>query len=277
MSIKINHVSHTYNKKTNFAFKALDDVSFEIKEGSYTCIIGETGSGKSTLIQHLNGLLKPDEGFIEIADHILNSKKQKDYKSLRKNVGLVFQFPESQLFEETVLKDVCFGLKNFGYSNEEAEVIAKETLLKLGIQEEMFLRSPFELSGGERRRVALAGVFAIKPKILILDEPTVGLDPVGAKEILSIIKDYNNQGTTIILVSHDMDVIFKYASDIVMLSKGKVSFAGSRDDFFNNYPIELDKPFLLRAIHKFKEKNVNIDLRKVHSAEELVEELKKQL
>lgn len=276
MPINVNNITFTYLRKTKLAYKALDDISVEINEGLFTCIVGETGSGKSTLIQHLNGLLIPDSGEINLLGFTLNNKKNKDIKKLRSQVGLVFQFPEAQLFEETVLKDVCFGLKNFGYSEIEAIKNAKEALSMLGIKEDKYERSPFELSGGERRRVALAGVIALKPKVLILDEPTVGLDPKGCKELFSILKTIKANGTTLIAVSHDMNLLFSLADDVIMLEKGKLAFKGTREEFFNGSLInKYEKPDLLTAIETFKQCGKDIDISLVRDMDDLIREIKK--
>lgn len=276
MSVKINHIVFTYLKKTKLAFKALDDVCFEIKDGSFTSIVGETGSGKSTLIQHLNGLLLPDSGEIYINDFVIDKKGNKKIKEIRSQVGLVFQFPEAQLFEETVIKDVCFGLKNFGYEDNEALSRAREALNTLGISSDKFERSPFELSGGERRRVALAGVLALKPKVLILDEPTVGLDPTGNKELFALLKTIKDSGVTIIAVSHDMNLVFALSDQVLMLDKGKVTFDGTREDFFKSVAISsFEKPDLLQVIETLKKYSKNIDISKVRDMSDLIREIKK--
>lgn len=276
MSVRINHIVFTYLKKTKLAFKALDDVCFEIKDGSFTSIVGETGSGKSTLIQHLNGLLLPDCGEIYINDFVIDKKGNKKIKEIRSQVGLVFQFPEAQLFEETVIKDVCFGLKNFGYEDNDALSRAREALNTLGISSDKFERSPFELSGGERRRVALAGVLALKPKVLILDEPTVGLDPTGNKELFALLKTIKDSGVTIIAVSHDMNLVFALSDQVLMLDKGKVTFDGTREDFFKNVAISsFEKPDLLQVIETLKKYSMNIDISKVRDMSDLIREIKK--
>lgn len=278
MPIKVNNLSYTYLKKTKLAYKALDDLSFTIKDKSFTCLIGETGSGKSTFIQHLNSLLKPDEGTIEILDYVLTKKKQKSYKELRKDIGLVFQFPESQLFEETVLKDVCFGLKNFGVTQEKAEKKAKDALTLLGIGPDKYERSPFELSGGERRRVALAGIFALEPKILILDEPTVGLDPKGSKEVLNIVKGLYKKGTTIILVTHDMDIVYQFASDVILLDHGHIVFNGTRTEFLNSkYVDDFSIPRVLKVVNSLNCRGFHIDIDNVYNINDLVEAIKGEI
>ncbi len=275
MPIKINNVSYTYFKKTKLAFKALNNVSLTIEDGSFTCIVGETGSGKSTLTKLLNGLIKPDEGSINIVDKEITNKKFKDYKDLRKQVGLVFQFPESQLFEETVLKDVCFGLLNFGFSQKEAEIKAKDALKAFGIKEDKFERSPFELSGGERRRVALAGVIALNPKVLVLDEPTVGLDPIGAIDFMRTIRRIHKSGTTVIVVTHDMDMAFACCTNVVMLDKGEVIFSGTREEFFTSSLLDyFTKPLIVNALENLNAHGLNISYKGVHSITTLIEAIK---
>lgn len=277
MSIKINNLSFTYLRKTKLAFKALDNISCSINDDSFTCIVGETGSGKSTLLEHLNALLKPDEGTIEILNYHLDKKGTKSYKELRKDVGLVFQFPETQLFEETAVKDVAYGLINFGMDKEQAYQKAKEELKGVGISENKFECSPFELSGGERRKVALAGIFVLKPKILVLDEPTVGLDPKSTKEIMEIIMKLKQQNNmSIILVTHNMDIVFEYADNVILLKNGKIEFNGSRNDFFfaSTYSYS-NKPFILEVIEELRKDGMNIKFDNIRTLKELVSEIKR--
>ena len=203
MGIALENVSFTYQEGTPLASTALSDVSLTIEDGSYTALIGHTGSGKSTILQLLNGLLVPSQGSVRVFDTFITStSKNKDIRQIRKRVGLVFQFAENQIFEETVLKDVAFGPKNFGVSEEDAEKIAREKLALVGIDESLFDRSPFELSGGQMRRVAIAGILAMEPAILVLDEPTAGLDPLGRKELMNLFKKLHQSGMTIVLVTH---------------------------------------------------------------------------
>ena len=211
MSIKVNRVSHSYYKKTPNEVLALDNVSLNIEDGSFVALVGETGSGKSTLVQHLNALLLPDNGTIDVNEYTIVSKKRKNkhLHDIRKHIGLIFQFPEYQLFEETVLKDVAFGRKNFGVKEAEALEKAKEALKLVKIDESYYERTPFELSGGERRRVAIAGILALDPDVLVLDEPTAGLDYEGSKYVMDLVKGLNNKGKTIILVTHDMDIVYR--------------------------------------------------------------------
>ena len=207
MPIKFEKVSHIYSEGTPFRYVALEDVDLEFREGAFTAVIGRTGSGKSTLVQHLNALLLPTSGTVIVDDWELKAGQDaKGLKKLRKKVGLVFQFPEYQLFEETVLKDVSFGPKNFGVSVKEAEEKASNALRMVGLEKEYEQRSPLELSGGQKRRVAIAGILAMDPDILVLDEPTAGLDPQGALEMMRLFRDLNKiHGTTIIMVTHDME------------------------------------------------------------------------
>lgn len=249
MSIKVENISFTYDKKTPNSYEALKNVSLEIKDHSFTGIVGHTGSGKSTLVQMLNGLLMPNEGRIIVDNFVLEGgkKKPKNIRELRKHVGLVFQFPEYQLFEETVEKDVAFGPKNFGASLEESLKKAHETLGLLGLGESYYQRSPFELSGGEKRKVALAGILAIGPEILILDEPTAGLDPKSAKEVMALIAKLHDEGKTIVVITHDMDLLFRYCDHAILLKDGKVEFDGNPDDLFDgdldNLSIEVPKMY----------------------------------
>ena len=236
MAIKFQALTYIYDEGMPYAHKALDDINLEIEEGKITAIIGQTGSGKSTLVEHLNALLLPSEGRLEVGDfQIIAKEKNKGLKSLRKNVGLVFQFSEYQLFEETILKDVAFGPKNFGLSQEEAERKARESLKLVGIDESLFSESPLSLSGGQKRRVAIAGILAIDPQILVLDEPTAGLDPKGAEEMIDLFVSLNrNYHKTVIIVSHDNDVVYNYADNTVVLSQGKVIYSGSTLELFSN-------------------------------------------
>ena len=200
MSIKFQEVSYTYSPSSKFAFTALNNISLEFEMNKITALIGHTGSGKSTLVQQLNALLIPTSGTLEVCDYIITNdkKKNKNLKSLRKRVGLVFQFPEYQLFEETVAKDIGFGPKNFGVSEEEIDEIVKKVIVQVGLDESFLNRSPLELSGGQKRRVAIAGILAMNPEVLVLDEPTAGLDPTGAKEMLDLFVELNKLGKTII-------------------------------------------------------------------------------
>ena len=235
MGIALENVSFTYQKGTPLASTALSDVSLTIEDGSYTALIGHTGSGKSTILQLLNGLLVPSQGSVRVFDTLITStSKNKDIRQIRKQVGLVFQFAENQIFEETVLKDVAFGPQNFGVSEEDAEKIAREKLALVGIDESLFNRSPFELSGGQMRRVAIAGILAMEPAILVLDEPTAGLDPLGRKELMNLFKKLHQSGMTIVLVTHLMDDVAEYANQVYVMEKGSLVKFGKPSDVFQD-------------------------------------------
>ena len=235
MGIALENVSFTYQEGTPLASTALSDVSLTIEDGSYTALIGHTGSGKSTILQLLNGLLVPSQGSVRVFDTLITStSKNKDIRQIRKQVGLVFQFAENQIFEETVLKDVAFGPQNFGVSEEDAEQIAREKLALVGIDESLFNRSPFELSGGQMRRVAIAGMLAMEPAILVLDEPTAGLDPLGRKELMNLFKKLHQSGMTIVLVTHLMDDVAEYANQVYVMEKGRLVKGGKPSDVFQD-------------------------------------------
>lgn len=235
MSIIVNHLSYRYNPGTAMESVALDDVNFKIEDGEFIGLIGHTGSGKSTLVQHLNGLLKPTDGgvYVDGADIWDDGY---DLKRLRGEVGLVFQYPEHQLFETDVFSDVCFGPKNQGLDKKEVELRAYEALKLVGMEDEVFYQSPFDLSGGQKRRVAIAGVLAMKPKVLILDEPTAGLDPKGRKDLLNQLKKIREEsGCTIVFVSHSMEDVANYADRIIVMDKGKVAYDDVPSKVFMNY------------------------------------------
>ena len=235
MGIALENVSFTYQEGTPLASTALSDVSLTIEDGSYTALIGHTGSGKSTILQLLNGLLVPSQGSVRVFDTLITStSKNKDIRQIRKQVGLVFQFAENQIFEETVLKDVAFGPQNFGVSEEDVEQIAREKLALVGIDESLFNRSPFELSGGQMRRVAIAGILAMEPAILVLDEPTAGLDPLGRKELMNLFKKLHQSGMTIVLVTHLMDDVAEYANQVYVMEKGRLVKGGEPSDVFQD-------------------------------------------
>ncbi len=236
MAIRFKALSYIYDEGMPYAKKALDNINLEIKEGVITAIIGETGSGKSTLVEHLNALLLPSEGKLEILDFELYPKcKNKFLKLLRKDVGLVFQFSEYQLFEETVLKDVMFGPLNFGLGTQKAKENAIKALNLVGINEQLYNNSPLELSGGQRRRVAIAGILACEPKVIVLDEPTAGLDPQGSKQMIDLFVSLNKQlNKTIIIVSHDNEMVYKYCDETVVLNHGKIAYNGPTLDLFND-------------------------------------------
>ena len=262
MGIILDNVSYTYQEGTPFASAALSDVSLTIEDGSYTAIIGHTGSGKSTILQLLNGLLVPTEGSVRVFDTLITSTSvNKQIRQIRKQVGLVFQFAENQIFEETVLKDVAFGPQNFGVSVEEAEAIAREKLALVGIDESLFERSPFELSGGQMRRVAIAGILAMEPSILVLDEPTAGLDPIGRKELMTLFKKLHQDGITIVLVTHLMDDVAEFADQVYVMEKGKMVKSGVPSLVFQNVEfmekIQLGVPKITRFAQRLAERGVS--------------------
>ena len=265
MAISFQKITYIYDAGMPYAHAAINDIDLEIEEGKITAIIGETGSGKSTLVQHLNALLLPNKGRLIILDHEIESdKKNRGLKSLRKDVGLVFQFSEYQLFEETILKDVAFGPKNFGDDEETALNKAKKALKLVGIPESYYERSPLELSGGQKRRVAIAGIIAIEPKILVLDEPTAGLDPAGAMEMINLFISLNkNMGTTIIIVSHDNEVVYNYADNVVLMADGSVRYSGDTLSLFNNDELvkqfNLLEPRLVKLKRELREKGFKIN------------------
>ena len=262
MGIILDNVSYTYQEGTPFASAALSDVNLSIEDGSYTAIIGHTGSGKSTILQLLNGLLVPTKGSVRVFDTLITSTSvNKQIRQIRKQVGLVFQFAENQIFEETVLKDVAFGPQNFGVSVEEAEAIAREKLALVGIDESLFERSPFELSGGQMRRVAIAGILAMEPRILVLDEPTAGLDPIGRKELMTLFKKLHQDGITIVLVTHLMDDVAEFADQVYVMEKGKLVKGGKPSLVFQNVEfmekIQLGVPKITRFAQRLAERGVS--------------------
>ena len=264
MGIILDNVSYTYQEGTPFASAALSDVSLTIEDGSYTAIIGHTGSGKSTILQLLNGLLVPTEGCVRVFDTLITpTSVNKQIRQIRKQVGLVFQFAENQIFEETVLKDVAFGPQNFGVSVEEAEAIAREKLALVGIDESLFERSPFELSGGQMRRVAIAGILAMEPRILVLDEPTAGLDPIGRKELMALFKKLHQDGITIVLVTHLMDDVAEFADQVYVMEKGKLVKGGKPSLVFQNVEfmekIQLGVPKITRFAQRLVDRGISFE------------------
>lgn len=262
MPIEIQNLSYIYSKKTPFEKLALDDISFKIEDGDFFGIIGHTGSGKSTLISHLNGLTKLTEGKIFV-DGIDLSKKY-DYKKLRSTVGMVFQYPEYQLFDETVAKDVAFGPKNIGVPKEEIAERVKTAITLVGLDyDKVAERSPFDLSGGQKRRVALAGVLAMNPKILVLDEPTAGLDPRGKKEILELIVKIKSACPTIVMISHNMDEIAEYCNKIAVLAKGKLQCILPPKELFSKadliIELGLDLPIVTKIVRALNKRGYNLD------------------
>lgn len=290
--ISFNNISFIYNKKDPNHYDALKEVTFSIEKGDFIVLVGHTGSGKSTLVQTLNGLLLPTSGYTKVLDYYVTAdkeiikrlKKEKNIKKrelkrfshLRKEVGMVFQFPEYQLFSDTIIKDVMFGPLNFGLSEEEAKKRAIEALDEVGIDYTYYEKSPFEISGGEKRRVAIAGIIASSPSILVLDEPTVGLDPNGKKEILSLIKKIHEKGTTIIIVTHDMDVVMEYASKVVVLKDSRFIKMVTPSELFNskdlsNFSLEIP------SFYKFKrylaDFGFNKDITNINTIDELVDKI----
>ena len=263
MSIKAKNVNYTYAEGTAYEIHALKDINLEIPDGQFVGLIGHTGSGKSTLVQHLNGLVKATGGRIYFDGRDIYGENF-SMKELRSKVGLVFQYPEHQLFETDVLTDVCFGPKNLGFSKEEAQKKAKEALRMVGLGEEYDARSPFELSGGQKRRVAIAGVLAMNPRVLILDEPTAGLDPKGRDEILDQIERLQKErGITVVLVSHSMEDVARYVDRIIVMNHGQVRFDGTPKEVFRHYKeleeIGLAAPQMTYLMQKLKEKGADVD------------------
>ena len=263
MSIILDHVNYIYGADTPLAVKALDDVCLQIPDGQFVGIIGHTGSGKSTLVQHLNGLIKASSGSIYFNGKDIYDKGY-NMKQLRSKVGLVFQYPEHQLFEIDVFTDVCFGPKNLGLDKKEIELRAYDALRKVGLPDELFYQSPFELSGGQKRRVAIAGVLAMKPEVLVLDEPTAGLDPKGRDEILHQIKKLQTEtGMTIILVSHSMEDVAEYVDRIIVMNKGSVMFDDIPRKVFAHYKeleeVGLAAPQVTYILHELKKRGLNVD------------------
>ena len=289
MQISLKNVSYTYNYKTPYAREVLKDINLKIDEGSYTVIVGKTGSGKSTLIEHINGLLLPTKGEV-VVDNILitnpQSKKErrelaKKLKILRQDVAVLFQFSEQQLFETSVLKDIIFAPLNYGVAEEKAILKAKELIKLVGLDESYLDKSPFELSGGEMRKVALCGILALEPKVLILDEPTVALDYQSREEIMAMVKRLKEEfDMTIVLVTHNMDYVLEYADKVFVLKNGEISFEGKVEDLFSNEQVlkenSLELPEVLKFYKKLEANNIVLDVfpRKY---EELINALKNKI
>lgn len=279
MDIKLQQVSYAYAKGTPFEKRALYDVNLNIQSGTYQAIIGHTGSGKSTILQHFNGLLKPTTGKVQIGDRVIEAgKKAKELKPIRQKVGIVFQFPEHQLFEETVRKDIMFGPMNFGISEQEADQLARELIKLVGLSEAVLEKSPFDLSGGQMRRVAIAGVLAMEPEIIVLDEPTAGLDPRGQKEIMDMFYMlHKERGLTTILVTHSMEDAARYADEIAIMHEGRCVLTGAPRELFadaetlQTYRLQL--PRIVKFQHRV-EKMMNMKLSKIClTEEELADEI----
>ena len=264
MSIILDHVNYIYGGDTPLAVKALDDICLQIPDGEFVGIIGHTGSGNSTLVQHLNGLLKATSGHIYFNGEDIYDKDY-DMKKLRSRVGLVFQYPEHQLFEIDVFTDVCFGPKNLGLDKKETELRAFDALQKVGLPSELYYQSPFELSGGQKRRVAIAGVLAMEPEVLVLDEPTAGLDPKGREEILHQIKALQTQtGMTILLVSHSMEDVAEYVDRIIVMNRGSVLYDDEPRKVFAHYKelesVGLAAPQVTYILHELKNRGLPVDV-----------------
>lgn len=283
MDITFKNVSYIYQPNTPFAHQALKNISFHIPSGSFVAIIGHTGSGKSTLIQHLNGLLTPTEGEVKVGPYTISSEeKLKDMKQLRSKVGVVFQYPEHQLFEETVEKDIAFGPENFGVEKETIAKRIREILPQVGLTEEILSRSPLELSGGQMRRVAIAGVLVTKPEVYVLDEPTAGLDPRGQKEMMDMFYQIHQQeNITTILVTHSMEDALKYADYIIILNKGEKFMEGTPEEIFRQEEkikeVQLLIPESIQFLKRYNEKfGSNIPLKK-QSIQEIALKIKQSL
>lgn len=279
MDISLQNVEYRYQVNTPFERLAIKDVSIDIPSGTFLAIIGHTGSGKSTVLQHLNALLKPTEGQVVIGERLIPShKKQKNLKEIRQRVGIVFQFPEHQLFEETVEKDICFGPMNFGVSEEEAKKRASAAISQVGLPEEILHKSPFDLSGGQMRRVAIAGVLAMEPDVIVLDEPTAGLDPRGRREIMDMFYSlHGTRGLSTVLVTHSMEDASRYADQIVIMHNGEVYRKGTPKEIFSSpeglLKLGLDVPEVVRFQLKM-EKSLNIRFSKTClTMDELTDEI----
>ena len=289
MQISFKNVSYTYNYKTPYAREVLKDINLNIEEGSYTVIVGKTGSGKSTLIEHINGLLLPTYGEVLVNNVLITNPKNKrekrelakTLKILRKDVAVLFQFSEQQLFETSVLKDIIFAPLNYGISEERAIFKAKELIKLVGLDESYLDKSPFELSGGEMRKVALCGVLALEPKVLILDEPTVALDYKSREEIMTMVKKLKDElNMTIVLISHNMNYVLEYADKIFVLKNGKINFEGTVEELFADETLlkenSLEQPELLKFYNNLQENNIKLDVfpRKY---EDLIDALKNKI
>ena len=289
MQISLKNVSYTYNYKTPYAREVLKDINLNVEEGSYTVIIGKTGSGKSTLIEHINGLLLPTHGEVLVNNVLITNPKSKKEKRelakklkvLRQDVAVLFQFSEQQLFETSVLKDIIFAPLNYGISAERAISKAKELIKLVGLDESYLDKSPFELSGGEMRKVALCGVLALEPKVLILDEPTVALDYKSREEIMTMVKKLKDElNMTIVLISHNMNYVLEYADKVFVLKNGKINFEGTVDELFADEKLlkenSLERPELLKFYNKLQENNIKLNVfpRKY---EDLIDALKNKI
>jgi len=264
MSIVFKEVEHVYSENTPFQYVALRGIDLTIEKGTMTAIIGHTGSGKSTLIQHINALLQPTKGSVQVEDYIITATNQpKHLKALRKLAGLVFQFPEYQLFEETIEKDIMFGPKNFKVDEETAKRLALKALKDVGLDESYLDKPPFDLSGGQKRRVAIAGILVMEPEIIILDEPTAGLDPQGTYEIMDLFKKLNQEGKTVIIVTHDMNHVLEYCDQAIVMNKGKIDKQCSINELFEKteylLDLSIDLPIITNFIYQLNKKGFSID------------------
>lgn len=282
MSIQFKNLSYEYSPDTPFAYLALKNINLTIRENKMTAIVGATGSGKSTLVQHLNALLVPTSGELVVDDKVIYSdKKNTGLKALREKVGLVFQFPEAQLFEETILKDVMFGPLNFRKTEDEAKALATQALELVNIDRELYNQSPLELSGGQKRRVAIAGILALNPDILVCDEPTAGLDPQGQIQIMELFDRFKEQDDkSVILVTHDLQDVLDYADDVVVMAHGEVIFHDTKEAFFNRTDLLSEIQNVLPKVIQFREalnkKGFNIS-DSVTDLEQLVYEIMKEI
>ena len=281
MSVKFEQVSHTYSNNTPFSYMALKGINLDIPKGSFTAIIGHTGSGKSTLIQHINALLLPTQGKVQVNDFIIEATNvPKGLKQLKKMAGLVFQFPEYQLFEDTIEKDIIFGPKNFGIDEQQAKEAARKVIKAVGLDESYLQKSPFDLSGGQKRRVAIAGILVMDPDVLVLDEPTAGLDPQGAKEMMDLFKTLNNQGKTVVIVTHDMNHVLNYCDFAVVMNKGEIVKKGTVDEIFKDASylenLSIDLPVITHFIYELNQQGFHIDP-SIKGIEQLVQAIKEEL
>ena len=275
MSIKVTNLSYTYNNKKF----AVNNVSTEILDGSFVSIIGHTGSGKSTFVQNLNALLVPTSGSVTVDEFVIENKlKIKNIKELRKKIGIVFQFPEYQLFEETIERDILFGPKNFNMKDEELEGLASKVLNIVGLDDSFLQKSPFELSGGEKRRVAIAGILAFNPDVLIVDEPTAGLDPISANKMMDLFKKLNEMGKTIILVTHNMDHVLEYSNRVLVFKESILSYDGNPIELFNDLEkvksLEIDIPNVISLVNMLKVKYSKLNDYKIKSLDDFIKAYK---
>lgn len=278
MPINFHDVSFIYNRKSPLEYEALKDVSLDIENGSFVALVGRTGCGKSTLIQHINALLNPTSGEVKVDDFCNSSdkkKRTKKTKELRRHVGLVFQFPEYQLFEDSVEKDVAYGPKNFGMKGPEALEEAHKALRMVGLDESFDKRSPLELSGGEKRRVAIAGILAYHPSYLIIDEPTAGLDPAGALALMDLFEKIHQEGTTIILVTHDMNLVLRYCDKVIVMDQGKIARISTPTELFSEdmERFSLETPLLYSFITQLKQRGMELDEGKIVDCQTLAQQI----